>query len=284
MLIIALLLWGVPASAREILVVVSQRATMYEQALKGFRASCPADIRVVVLADYADPDLGRVIREERPRLTVTIGDGALQAVRRAHQKPGIALMTLGLRNQDATQSGISGVGLFAPPEEYLASFRRLGVKRIGVIYDPSRTGWYVKQARAQARQYGVELVLREAVNPRQTINLLTQFRGNVDGLWLLPDASTLTMESLEAFFLFSQAHSVPVVSFTSNHLRLGALLVVEADPVEMGKQGGEMAQQILKGGRSDLATRTPRKVSVRVNEAVARRLGFHSELSATLVK
>jgi putative tryptophan/tyrosine transport system substrate-binding protein len=171
------------------------------------------------------------------------------------------------------------------PEQYLTLFKKIRARRVGVVYDPARTGWYVKLARAAAKQQGIELVLREVNDPRQSIAQLASLKGEVDSLWLLPDTTAVSRETLEAYFLFAQQQSVPVVSFTAAHLKLGAVLALEADRVELGKQGGELAQQLLHGAQpAELGVASPRKVSVRVNDAVARRLRYSAELIATLSK
>jgi len=280
-LIVALVLWALPASAREVLVVESVRSALYDQALKGFAGACPADSTTVVLSDYADPQLARVIREERPRLVVAVGDGALAALRRIHRAPVVAMMALGLRSQEGGAAGVAGVELFVRPEQYLSLFKKLGARRVGVLYDPARTGWYLRLARAAARQQGLELVTREVNEPRQVLRQLTTLKGAVDALWLLPDSSAVTRETLEGYFLFAQAQAIPVVSFSAAHLRLGALAALEADRVELGRQAGELALQLLWGeAPAELPPLFPRRVSLRTNDSVARRLHGPAEPSA----
>lgn len=284
-LIPALLLLAHPASGREVLVVQSVRSSMYDEALQGFKSVCHADSSTLVLSDYADPQLARVIQEERPRLVLAVGDGALASVRRVRKEPVLALMALRLPNRDSRAGNVAGVDLFVRPEQYLTIFRKIRAKRIGIVYDPARTGWYVKLARSAAKQLGIELVLREVTDPRQSIAQLASLKGEVDSLWLLPDTTAVSKETLEAYFLFAQQQSVPLVSFTAAHLKLGALLALEADRVEIGRQGGELAQQLLRGAQpGELGIGSPRKVSVRVNAAVARRLRYAAELIAGLTK
>lgn len=273
LLIIVFLVLAGPAAAAEVLVVQSVRSATYEEAVRGFRKACPADARTLVLSDYADPELGRVIREERPRLVVAVGDGALASLRRVSRRPALALMALGLPSQEADHH-VTGVHLFVKPEQYLGLFKKIKARRVGVLYDPARSGWYVREARAAAKQHGVELVLREVRESRQVMAQLSSLRG-VDALWLIPDTTAVTRETLEGYFLFGQKQSVPVVSFSSSHLRLGALASLEADRFELGKQAGEMAQQLLRGAQpAELPVAAPRRVTLGTNEAVARRFGY----------
>ena len=283
LLILPLLLAAGPALASEVLVVQSLRSPMYEDAVKGFRSVCPAQARTLVLSDYADAELARVVREEHPRLVLAVGDGALEALRKIRAIPQVALMALGLPNQQNAAANLTGVELFVKPEQYLSLYKKIKARRIGIIYDPAKTGWYVKLARVAAKQMGLELVLREVANPRQAIGQLNSLKGGVDSLWVLPDSTAVTVETLEAYFLFSQEQAIPVISFSAAHLRLGALVALEIDRNDLGKQAGEMAQQLLRGTEpAELAVAAPRKVIIRSNDAVAKRLNLPAGLLPTL--
>jgi putative tryptophan/tyrosine transport system substrate-binding protein len=282
-LILALLLAAGPATAAEVLVVQSVRSPQYDEALVGFRDSCPGETRTLVLSDYADAELARVVREEHPRLVLAVGDGALAATRRIRSTPVLAVMALGITSQTARPGNLTGVDLLVKPEQYLALFKKIKVRRVGVVYDPARTERYLQTARSAAKQLGLELVTREVHDPRQTLAQLNSLQGKVDALWVLPDSTAVTRESLEAYFLFSQGQSVPVVSFSAAHLKLGALLVLEIDRGDLGRQAGEMARQILQGEEPrELSVASPRRFTLKVNDAVAKRLNYPFDLIPSL--
>lgn len=283
-LILALLVSSGPALAGELLVVQSLRSPLYDEALKGFKETCPARNRTLVISDYAEVDLARVVREERPSLVLAVGDGALAALRKVRNTPVVSLMALGIGSHEGVPGNLAGVSLSAHPEQYLALFRKLKSRRIGMVYNPVHTEWYVRQARALARQSGVELVTREVHDPRQTIAQLDSLQGKVDAIWMLPDTTAVTRETLEAYFLFSQAQSVPVISFSATHLRLGALAALEVDRTELGRQTGLLALEFLEGETLEAKVAAPRSVSIRVNEAVGRRLNYPAELIHSLFK
>ena len=272
-LILALLLQVVPATASDVLVVQSLRSPLYDEAVRGFKSRCHLECRTLVLSDYADADVARVVREERPRLLLAVGDGAVEALRKIRKVPVLALMALGISSQQGLPSNITGVDLLVSPDQYLALFEKLNAKRIGIIHDPAKTGRYLKLAQAAARRLGVELVVREVQDPRQAMGQLASLKGKVDALWLLPDTTAVTRETLEAFFLFSQGESIPIVTFATAHLKLGATLAVEVDRAELGKQAAEMASKLLQGAMpADLPVAAPLRVIIKSNEAVVRRL------------
>ena len=280
-LILALLLLAGPATASEVLVVQSLRSPLYDEAIRGFKGACAVSTRTLVLSDYADAELARVIREERPRLVLAVGDRALAALRKIRKTPVIALMALSITNPEVSSATLSGVSLFVSPERYLSLFQKIKAKRIGIVHDPARSGWYLKLARAEAERLGMELVVREVHNPRQTMSQLDSLKGKVDSLWVLPDTTAVTNETLEAYFLFSQRETIPVISFSASHLKLGAMIALEIDRGEMGKQAGEITQKLLQGAEpGDRAVVSPRKVFIKSNDAVMRRFNYSANLTS----
>ena len=281
--ILALLLLTGPAAAYDVLVVQSLRHPAYDEALRGFRSVCPAESRVLVLSDYAEADVTRVVREDRPRLVVTLGDRALKAVRKVRQTPVVAIMALGLHAGERTRTNVTGVDLFVPPERYLPLFHAFNAKKIGTLYDPAKTGPYVRQATGTAKKDGEELVGRVVHDPREVVGKLSSLDGKVESFWLIPDTTAVTRETLEAFFRFSQKHMIPLVSFSGSQLRLGAAAVLEIDRTELGRQAGEIAVAIL-GGESpaNVPIASPRKVTLKSNRAVLKNLGISPDLLDSL--
>lgn len=263
------------AQAYDILVLQSRRDPAYEEALKGFRAERKASQRVIVLSDFAEVDVVRIVREDRPRLILAVGDTALTAARKIRQTPVIALMALGIHSHYGSQPNLTGIGMFAPPEPYINIFQGMRKRRVGVIHNPAKTGWYLRQARQAAKEADIELVVREVSAPRDTLARLTSLSGKVDALWMLPDTTAVTRESSEAYFRFAQEQGIPAISFASAYLGLGAAAVIDLDRIELGRQAGVMAAAILKGDSpADIPLESPSGHSLKTNPGVLKRLGL----------
>lgn len=262
------------AQAYDVLVLQSRRDAGYEEVLKGFRADSRASQRVVVLSDYAEVDVVRIVREDRPKLILAVGDAALNAARKIQQTPVVAVMALGIHSLKASHPNITGIGMFVPPERYMDLFLAMNTRRIGVIYNPAKCGWYLRLARQAAEAAGIELVTREVSAPRETVEKLAALDGKVDALWMLPDSTALTRETTEAYFRLGQQHSVPVISFAANYLGLGAAAVLEIDLVAMGRQAGAMVAALLGRNLMDsVPFGFPSVVTVKANPSVLRHLG-----------
>jgi ABC-type uncharacterized transport system substrate-binding protein len=195
-LFIALIIMSAfPVWAADVLVVQASRNPAYEEALRGFRSAFSGSVQTIVLSDYAEVDVPRLVREEQPRLVLAVGDAALAASRSVRSVPVTAVMAL---SPTARAGGIAGVGIIAAPERYLNLLKSMGSRKVGVVYDPSRTGNYLKRAQQAAQRLGMEVVAREVRTSRDAIARLEQLKGDVDALWMLPDTTAVTAETVAA--------------------------------------------------------------------------------------
>ncbi len=275
--LIAFLVLLIPclAQAYDVLVIVSRRDQAYDEVLRGFRTPRQFTERVVILTDYAEADIMRIVREDRPGMVLALGDSALAATRKIRQVPIIAVMSLGIRDRRNALPNLAGIDMFASPEHYLELFQELKKRRVGVIHDPAKSGWYLRRAQQMAHRYGIRLVVRETPNPRDTLDRLASLKGEVDALWMLPDTTAVTRETAEAYFVFSQEQQVPVVAFAGAYLTLGAAAVMEIDRTELGKQAAEMSAKVLHGtDTAELAIASPNKITLKTNPSVLKRLGI----------
>ena len=262
------------AQAYDVLVLLSRRDPAYEEVLRGFRAQSRLTERVIVLSDYNDIDIVRVVREDQPDLVLTLGDSALTEARKLRQTPVIALMSLAVHNLKGADN-ISGIGMYTSAERYLKLFHAMKSHRVGIIHNPAKSGWYLQEARQAAQQEGIELIVREVKNPRETLAQLATLAGKVDGLWMLPDSTAVTRETAEAYFRFAQEQNVPLASFAGAYLGLGAAAVIEIDRVELGRQANGLAVTMMRGDAGRSVYR-PGKTSIKTNLSVLKHLGIES--------
>lgn len=267
------LLSALPALAADVLIVQSSHTPAYAEALRGFRTGFEGSTYTIVMSEYADVDVVRLVKEERPRVVLAVGDSALAACRKVRQVPVVSLMALSLTMSKSGGSNVGGVGVIPAPERYLSLLKAIGAKQVGVLYDPNRTGVYFRRAQQAARKYGLELVGREVRNPRETVGKLDHLKGSVDALWMLPDTTAVTAETLEAYFRFSMEHRVPLVTFASQYLDKGAFAAIEADRLDLGKLIVEQIRQLLDR-RDGLSVVDPRKVRLSTNANVSNKLGL----------
>ncbi|WP_243375286.1 ABC transporter substrate binding protein [Geotalea sp. SG265] len=277
LLLLMLASWLIPVQvlAADVLIVQSSRLSGYREALKGFRNTCTASSHSIVLEDYSETDISRIVREEQPAVILAIGDSALMTLKKIRRVPIVSVMALNLASGNSTPANITGVRMTVSPERYMNLFKAFQVRKVGIVFSQGRSGAYIKRARQTAERAGINLVLREVHNPRQTPSQLSTFRGNVDSLWLLPDATAMTRETVDAFFLFAMEQSKPIFAFSDVYLAYGAAAALEADRFTMGKQAGDMVNRLLGGASTaDLPVEDPRSASLKINQSVIRKLGI----------
>jgi putative tryptophan/tyrosine transport system substrate-binding protein len=276
-ILISLLLSAANASASDVLVLQSLRVKPFEDALRGFRNVCKAEAKTVVVADAEGADMGRLVREERPELILAIGAEALQRVKRIRDIPIIYLMVLNPEKITGDARNVVGVDMNIPPEKYLELMERLNLPKlkVGLFYDPDKTGGFVKRIRQAAATMGIEITAREVHSPREVPEMLIKMRGSCNIFWMLPDSTVVTPETLEMLLLFTQESRIPIIAFAGKYVDTGALASLDIDGFDLGKQAGEMANRVLDGTRvSQLKDAEARKSVMRINRKVAAKLGI----------
>lgn len=266
--------------AYEILILQSSRAPAYEETLRGFRSLHRMTERVLVMSDYNELDLKRIVREERPLIIIALGDNAYSAASKIRQLPVVVAMAPNFKGATHGHPSLAGIELHLPPERYLAVLSTMKVKRVGILANHVKSGNYIRRLQQAASSMGIEPVVREVSSAKEVAGRLNSLRGAVDALWLLPDETAVARETTDAYFLFSIDQQVPVISFSSAYLGLGAAVTVEADRYEIGRQAAELATGILTTGTlPEQPVTSPKKFNIRTNPAVLRRLQLPQEFS-----
>ena len=191
--------------------------------------------------------------------------------------PVLAVMTLGVDTQSAKQSNLNGISMHADPESYMNLFRSMKTRRIGVILNPARSGWYLKQARQAAQKAGIELVVREISATSEVTAKLASLADKVDALWMLPDMTAVTRDTTESYFRFGQENSVPVISFAGSYVGLGAAAALDIDRFALGRQADRLSIELLSDRKSGLQVVFPDKTVLKRNSNVLQRLHIEPE-------
>lgn len=191
--------------------------------------------------------------------------------------PILYMMVLDPLKHHLTAANMTGVLLEVPADRQLKVMRALlpTLRRIGMLYDPGKTASHFKEAQAQASAHNVQLrgfiVQDEKEVPQQLRMLLSES----EALWLIPDSTVLTDESIRFILESALANQVPVIGFSSEFTRLGALLSLSVDYSEVGRETGLLAKRILDGEQPLPIKPVPvQRVRSTVNLKTARYLGI----------
>jgi len=276
--LISLLFSAVNAFAGDILVLQSMRVKPFDDALRGFKSVCKGESKTVLVGDAQGTDFVAMARKERPELILAIGAEALNRVKYIRDIPVIYSMVLNPEKIIGGAKNFTGVNMNIPPENYLSMLEKLNLSKfkIGILYDPAKSGNIVKKIQQTARSRKIEITAREVRHSKDVPEQLAEMRGSCDLFWMLPDTTVVTPETVEFILLFSQQNRKPVITFAGKYVDTGAMVSLEIDGFDLGKQAGEMANMILGGTAvSDIHNADARKSVMRINRKVAAKLGIN---------
>ena len=271
-----------PALAREIAVLKSSDIAAYNQAVAGMRSEFPDSAVTITEYDMQGDvargrKLARKIRAADVNAVIAVGlKAALVAKLEIVDVPVIYCMVLDPGKYDLHAPNMTGITLQIPLERQLATMHSVlpRMKRIGVLYDPEKTGPIVEEARRLAKGLELELVERRVSSERYLPETLREVITKVDALWLLPDSTILTDDSLRFVLSTALDRSVPVIGFSSEFVRNGALIGLSVNSGDIGRQAGAMAKKILNGRSPASVAVSPDRLRFALNLKTARFLGL----------
>jgi putative ABC transport system substrate-binding protein len=274
--------WPGAAVAAEVAVLKSADLTAYNEAVAGFKAAMPpstAFIEYDMQGDMArGRKLARKVRASDVTLLLAVGlKAALAARLEIVDIPVVFCMVLDPAKHDLKAPNITGIRLDVPIERQLRTMRSVlpPVKRIGVLYDPEKTGGLVGEARLTAKAMGFELIEREVRTEKDLAAALRALIPRIEALWLVPDSTVLTEDSLGFVLGTTLDSNVPVFGFSSEMVRSGALVGLSVKYADVGRQAGVLAGKILSEQARPFATTfPPDRLRLALNLKTARFLGL----------
>lgn len=237
------------AGSQEIVVVQSLTVKPYEDALRGFKSVYAGKIKKLLLTDTEGADAVRAVRESKPGMILAIGAEALAKVRRIKDIPIVYLMVLNPHAVLQGEENITGISMSIPPEKQLAALQKVlpEVRKVGLLYDPGKTGFLVKKAQLAAKAAGIELVAKEVRRTKDVPELANSMKEHIQVFWMIPDTTVVTPETVNFLLLFSLENRIPMLAFSDKYVEAGALMSLDIDAFNLGKQAGEAAGKILSG-------------------------------------
>ena len=270
------------AMAMDIAILKSSGINAYEQAIDGFKATAPSGTIYTEYDLQGDLEQGRKlarkIRASDASLVVAVGlKAALAAKLEIVDTPVVYMMILDPLKHNLNGSNMTGTLLEIPAERQFKILRAFlpNLRRLGSLSSPGNSSGKLKEVTAQASTQGFTLqdfpVESEKEVPQQLRSLLS----TVEGLWLIPDSKVLTNESIGFILESSLARRIPVIGFSPEFTRLGALLSLSVSYGEVGRETGLLAKRILDGDKKLPAKPVPiERLTITVNLKTARFLGI----------
>lgn len=272
----------VEAAPIEIAILKSSDLKAYGEAVEGFKATAPGAAIYIEYDLRGDLERGKhlakKIRASDSSLVVAVGlKAALAAKSEIADIPVLYMMILDPLKHGLTAANMTGVLPAIPTDRQFKIIRTLlpTMHRIGVLYDPTKTVSKLHEAEPHAAGYDFQLQGFAVENEKEIFQQLRMLGGTSEALWLIPDSTVLTDESIRFLLESALAKQIPVIGFSSEFTRLGALASLSVRYSEVGREAGLLAKRILNGDKQlPLKPVLVQRVSISVNQKTARYLGI----------
>jgi putative ABC transport system substrate-binding protein len=277
-----------PSSQTRIAVVKSLDLPQYNSAYQGFMKALRStgyDPVPTIITLPSEGDSDELISElvgTQPDLILALGTRAAREVSHLEKSiPIIYSMVLKAPGGDdqltqlPEQPNVTGASLNIPLQVHLDHIQALypTAHRVGIISDPSRTKDIVESARAIAADQGIELHVQWVTGESDIPDAVRAMTDSIDVLWMIPDQTVITPRS-SRFIIFELIKAgVPIMGLSSAYVKAGAVIALDCDYEDIGRQSGELAVRILAGQLpSTLAETHPRMFTLALNGKVGEHL------------
>lgn len=278
------------ADGPRVVVVDTPQADRFAEPMGKFRRTLAALVPSATFDSKriaSKEDLVRLVQEIRaskPALIVAVGSGVLDALRKEIKDVPILFTMAGVLDIDALQQereenqpNIAGVSIYIPPAEQFRIMVQAipGLRRVGVIYTPKKSGKMIEAARRETARLGIELVAQPVEELSQVADALEKVLPNCDAYWLIPDPNSCQRSALESALARGLTLRKPMVGCDVAHARAGWYLGIYCDLDDVAEQSARMAASVLGGkAPSAIPIETPRSPRYALNLGTGMTLGI----------
>ncbi|MEP6933182.1 MAG: ABC transporter substrate-binding protein [Nitrospirota bacterium] len=273
----------VPESvAMDIAILRSSDIAAYREAIAGLKATGPIGATYTEYDAQGDLEMGkklaRRVRAAKASLIVAVGlKAALAAKVEIVDVPIVYMMIMDPVKYQLTEANMTGTLLEVPVDRQLKIMRKFlpTLYQLGTLYDPAKTSSRVKDAVQHATNSNFQLKGLPVESDKDVPQQLRTLLSEVEALWLMPDSTVLTNESVQFILESALARQIPVIGFSPEFTRLGALLSMSVNYGDVGRETGLLVKRILDGERLSPLDPVPiERLKITVNLKTAKYLGI----------
>ncbi len=265
--------------AEEIAILQSAEIGAYSEAIQAFKAALPPSASVTLeynlQGDLAKGrSLAKRIRASDAQVVFAVGlKAALAAKLEILDIPIIFGLVLNPQKYGLPTSNMVGISLDIPFETNLKTFQTLipDASTLGVLFDPQKTQGLRDQLEKDAKAKGLTIIAKAVTSEQDVARELKTLENRIDALWLLPDSTVLTENTLDFLISSTLEANIPVIGFSKGLVQSGALVGVHLDYADIGKQAAKIAQQTLSPSATPItgAMVPPERIHRSINRKTA---------------
>ncbi|MBN1521856.1 MAG: hypothetical protein JW928_04920 [Candidatus Aureabacteria bacterium] len=172
---------------------------------------------------------------------------------------------------------MTGVLITVSPREQFELLKKImpDAQRIGVVYDPGKSSLTVNSGVKVGDKMGLVIGNIPVSDPAKVPDKIESLKGKIDVLWGVVDDTVYNKNSMEFILLFSFRNKIPLIGFSPNQVKAGALFAMYCDYPVLGTQAGDVAAQILNGKNvMDVPLQDPADVQYSISSRAAKLMGL----------
>ena len=215
----------------------------------GFQESFTGQVHELYI-DKASKENVQAAKDKAPGMVVAVGEDAIKTTLEISKDVPVIFCAV----DDVLLENISRENAFTITnetslEDQLKSFKEFmpHLKTLGVIFCPSRSGDYIKEAEAAAGESGIKLLAKPAESIKGFPSAVREVIPQVDALWALSDPEFTSREAFNYILLIAFENNVPVVSSSPRLVKSGAVFAYAPDYRGVGERAAGIAHNILSG-------------------------------------
>lgn len=275
----------VTAGEKTVTIIQSQQIAAYNEAVKGFKEECRGK-NIAIKKIYnlkGDIEEGKKtvqdIKANKPNLILAVGVLAATLVKEQFPEiPIIFCMVVNHYRFNLQGDNITGISVEASVEDQFIILRNLlgEYKNLGVIYDITKTGKIISEAETIAKTIGFNLIKSEVTSEKEVIPVLEDIIKKIEALWIIPDSTVITKNTLEAISRIALDHHLPTFCTSEAIVKTGALISISPDYTYTGLQAAQIAQILLNNpGTTSMGIKNPEKLRLTLNTQTAESVGIN---------
>jgi len=275
-------LFEAEAVAIEIAILNSSSIAAYDQAIKGFKATGPSGAIYTEYDMQGDLEQGkklaRKIRASEASLVVAVGLKAALAARvEIVDIPVVYMMILDPSKHPLDAPNMTGTLMEIPAVRQFKLLRTFlpNLHQLGVLANSRYNLATRSEAAAEGLAHGFQIKEFPVSGEKDVPQQLRALLSTAEALWLIPDSTVITNESIGFILESSLAQRIPVIGFSAEFTRLGALMSISVSYGEVGRETGRLAKRILDRDVKLPVKPVPiERLKITVNLKTARFLGI----------
>ena len=287
--------------AADICVVADRVSGPYEDAFESFKQEIEKYMPNIHLHHFEEIQSGKLTEKEladkiyshSPDIVFVIGtESALFVKKNTKNIPIVFCMVLDPLKTGVIDSfsstgsdGITGVVLDIPPERQFKILKELfpEFKKLGVMCEKGQNEEFFNTASEHAGKYGIMMIKKELSKEFDIKKALASFKNEIDCLWAFVDPFVYNAAYSRTILLFTLRYKMPFVAFSSAYVKAGALMALECDYADIGRQAALQVEELIKGRDiQNIPVQYPEKIDLVINERTAGIIGLR--LSGEILK